>query len=127
MRLDEEVLHLEPEASCISDTGTPHRPRKSYPGDECRDTVVLIELHCQCGRDLTTLDGDIFSPIMVIRFTIPREAVMDEDTIIFIECEETIGPSTDEDDRESGLMSKPIYLWKHENIISSRDLIEIAC
>jgi hypothetical protein len=88
---------------------------------------VLIELHCQCGRDLTTLDGDIFSPIMVIRFTIPREAVMDEDTIIFIECEETIGPSTDEDDRESGLMSKPIYLWKHENIISSRDLIEIAC
>ena len=52
---------------------------------------------------------------------------MDEDTVIFIECEETIGPSTDEDDRESGLMGKPIYLWKHENIISSRDLIEIAC
>lgn len=68
--LHEEILHLEPETSSISDTGSAHRPRKPYPGYQRRYTVALIEFHRECGRELSTLDADVFPSIVIIGFTV---------------------------------------------------------
>lgn len=125
LRFHEEILHLEPEASSISDTGSAHRPRESYPGDQRRYTVALIEFHRECGRELSTLDADVFPSIVIIGFTVSWEAIMYEDAIIFIEGKKTVRPSSDQDDWKSCLSREPIYLWQEECIISSDDIEEV--
>ncbi len=124
-RFDEEILHLEPETPRISDTRTTHRPWKSDPRYERRYAIVLIELACEHGRDLTTLDTDKSLLIMFVWLAVASETIMDEYPFIPIESKKTVRPSSDDDYRKPYLACEPKKLRQQHDIISRRDIEEI--
>lgn len=125
--LDEKIGHLETKTPSISDTSSSHCSRKSYPRNQSRNTIVLIQFCRKCRRDFSALDSNVFSSITIVWLSISSETIVYKYPFEYIKSKKTICPSSYNNNWKSRLFRECKKLWKDHDIIDCDNIKQISC